>query len=183
MSMGEDGSSYSEMNNFTSALPDVIHSGFSALHLMQYFTVGKDEVRAWPVRRGASAPEAAGCIHTDFEKAFQTVEVVKFEEFLAHKEENPEYKPLKFSKFGKKYIVEDGDILQFLVCTSFVHLVLMFLISKLLDNTKEINSMMTQDPNYDACLIEQIHPQAETISRYFKIRWPAFFSSLASGEE
>lgn len=113
MSMGEDGSAYSEVNNFTSALPDVIHSGFNALNLMQYFTVGKDEVRAWPVRRGAGAPEAAGCIHTDFEKAFQTVEVVKFEEFLAHKAENPTYKPLKFSKFGKKYIVEDGDILQF----------------------------------------------------------------------
>lgn len=112
-SMGDEGADYCEMNNFTSALPDVVRAGFEILNLMQYFTVGPDEVRAWPVRIGASAPEAAGCIHTDFEKAFAAVEVCKYSEFLAHRKENPEFKPVKFSKFGKKYMVEDGDILQF----------------------------------------------------------------------
>ena len=126
MSMGDEGSVYSEMNNFESALPEIIHAGYEILNLMQYFTVGQDEVRAWPVRVGASAPEAAGCIHTDFEKAFQTVEVTKYEEFLTHKKENPTFKPLKMAKFGKKYIVEDGDILQFMVCYHFfsIHLII-----------------------------------------------------------
>ena len=139
MSMGEEGSTYSEVNNFTSALPNVIHAGFRALDLMQYFTVGKDEVRAWPVRCGASAPEAAGCIHSDFEKAFQTVEVTRYSEFLAHKAENPAFKPLKFNKFGKKYLVEDGDILQFLVSEwSAFWTVWLSSDFSLVDNLKEI---------------------------------------------
>mmetsp|Transcript_24644 Transcript_24644/g.31351 ORF Transcript_24644/g.31351 Transcript_24644/m.31351 type:complete len:122 (+) Transcript_24644:94-459(+) len=113
MSMGDEGSIYSEVNNFVSALPQIAHAGYEVLGLMQYFTVGEDEVRAWPVREGATAPQAAGCIHTDFEKAFAAVEVAKYSEFLAHREANPKFVPLKMAKFGKKYIVEDGDILQF----------------------------------------------------------------------
>lgn len=118
-SMGEEGADYCEMNNFTSALPNVVKAGFEILNLMQYFTVGPDEVRAWPVRVGSTAPEAAGVIHTDFEKSFAAVEVCKFSEFLQHKEENPQFKPIKFAKFGKKYMVEDGDILQFAVSIKY----------------------------------------------------------------
>merc|ERR1711879_599895 len=113
MSMGEEGATYSEVNNFNSALPAVVHAGFDVLGLMQYFTVGPDEVRAWPVRKGSTAPQAAGCIHTDFEKAFAIVEVAKYAEFLEHQKAFPSFTPLKLAKFGKKYIVEDGDILQF----------------------------------------------------------------------
>ena len=65
----------------TSALPKIITTGFSALQLQYFFTAGEDEVRAWTIQKGTKAPQAAGKIHTDFEKGFIMAEVMAFEDF------------------------------------------------------------------------------------------------------
>jgi ribosome-binding ATPase YchF (GTP1/OBG family) len=83
------------------------------LNLITYFTVGEKEVRAWTVRRGAKAPEAAGVIHSDFEKGFIRAEVIKYQDFI-HYESEPKVKEAgKMSVEGKEYVVGDGDLMHF----------------------------------------------------------------------
>ncbi|MFH0764445.1 MAG: redox-regulated ATPase YchF [Candidatus Omnitrophota bacterium] len=83
-----------------------------ALALISFFTVGEDEVRQWTVRRGSSAPEAAGAIHSDLEKGFIRAEVMKYEDLSALGTENKVKEAGKLYLKGKDYIVEDGDIIN-----------------------------------------------------------------------
>ena len=82
----------------------VIRAGYKLLNLQTYFTAGVKEVRAWTVKRGATAPQAAGVIHTDFERGFIRVETVSYDDFIQY----------KMRAEGKEYIVKDGDVLHFL---------------------------------------------------------------------
>jgi len=91
----------------------VIRAAFELLGLQTYFTAGKKEVRAWTVRRGSSAPQAAGVIHTDFEKGFIRAEVVSYDDFIQYGGEAPAKDAGKFRLEGKEYIVDDGDVMHF----------------------------------------------------------------------
>jgi len=84
----------------------------NALGLISFFTVGKDEVRQWLIRKGYSAPEAAGTIHSDLQRGFIRAEVMKYDELLEHKDEAGLKKAGKMYLNGKDYIVDDGDILN-----------------------------------------------------------------------
>ena len=92
----------------------VIRGGYSLLNLQTYFTAGVKEVRAWTVAIGASAPKAAGVIHTDFEKGFIRAEVVGFEDYIACQGEAGAKEAGKLRVEGKNYIVKDGDVMHFL---------------------------------------------------------------------
>ncbi|MCC5826945.1 redox-regulated ATPase YchF [Alkalimonas sp.] len=92
----------------------VIRGGYSLLSLQTYFTAGVKEVRAWTVAIGASAPKAAGVIHTDFEKGFIRAEVIAFDDFIACKGEAGAKEAGKLRVEGKNYIVKDGDVMHFL---------------------------------------------------------------------
>jgi GTP-binding protein YchF len=91
----------------------VIRVGYSLLQLITYFTAGEKEVRAWTVRKGSKAPQAAGVIHTDFEKGFIRAEVIKYDDFLKYKSEAAVKEAGKMSVEGKEYVVQDGDIMHF----------------------------------------------------------------------
>lgn len=91
----------------------VIRAGYSLLGLQTYFTAGVKEVRAWTVAVGATAPQAAGVIHTDFEKGFIRAEVVAYEDFVKYKGENGSKDAGKWRLEGKEYIVQDGDVMHF----------------------------------------------------------------------
>jgi GTP-binding protein YchF len=91
----------------------LIRQAYSLLNLQTYFTAGVKEVRAWTVHVGATAPQAAGVIHTDFEKGFIRAEVMKYEDFTTLGSENAVKDAGKFKVEGKEYIVEDGDIMHF----------------------------------------------------------------------
>jgi len=97
----------------TSALEKIIKTGYKALQLEYFFTVGKDEVRAWTIQKGTKAPQAAGRIHGDFEKGFIMAEVMKFNDFKAEGSEAAAKAAGKYRQQGRLYIVEDGDIIQF----------------------------------------------------------------------
>ena len=94
-------------------LDRVIRAGYDLLGLQTYFTAGEKEVRAWTVRKGATAPQAAAVIHTDFEKGFIRAEVVAFDDFVAGKGEAGAKEAGKWRLEGKEYIVQDGDIIHF----------------------------------------------------------------------
>ena len=96
-----------------SALPKIIKTGFQKLQLQYFFTAGKDEVKAWTILKGTKAPQAAGKIHTDFEKGFIMAEVMKFDDFKEHGSENAAKANGKYHQQGKNYIVNDGDIIFF----------------------------------------------------------------------
>ena len=91
----------------------VIRAGYSLLGLQTYFTAGVKEVRAWTVRIGATAPEAAGVIHTDFERGFIRAEVVAYEDFVTCGGESGAKEAGKWRLEGKDYIVRDGDVIHF----------------------------------------------------------------------
>jgi GTP-binding protein YchF len=91
----------------------VIRAGYELLHLHTYFTAGPKEVRAWTVKVGATAPEAAGVIHTDFQKGFIRAEVVGYEDFIAHGGEHGAKEAGKWRLEGKDYVVHDGDVIHF----------------------------------------------------------------------
>jgi len=96
-----------------SALGKIIKEGYHALDLIHYFTSGEDEVKCWTLRKGNKAPQAAGVIHTDFERGFISAEVTKFEDLLTHKTENEVKKAGLVRTEGKNYEVQDGDIIFF----------------------------------------------------------------------
>lgn len=91
----------------------VIRSAYSLLGLQTYFTAGKKEVRAWTVRTGSTAPQAAGVIHTDFQKGFIRAEVVGFDDYVAHNGEHSAKEAGKLRLEGKEYVVSDGDVIHF----------------------------------------------------------------------
>jgi ribosome-binding ATPase len=92
----------------------LIRAGYALLDLQTYFTAGIKEVRAWTIHKGATAPQAAACIHTDFEKGFIRAEVISYADFIQHQGELGAKNAGKWRLEGKNYRVKDGDILHFL---------------------------------------------------------------------
>ncbi|MES2825873.1 MAG: redox-regulated ATPase YchF [Pseudomonadota bacterium] len=103
-----------EMGMEEPGLNRVIRAGYGLLGLQTYFTAGVKEVRAWTVKVGATAPQAAGVIHTDFERGFIRAEVIAYEDFIAGKGEQGAKDAGKLRKEGKDYIMKDGDVVHFL---------------------------------------------------------------------
>jgi GTP-binding protein YchF len=91
----------------------VIRAGYKLLGLQTYFTAGVKEVRAWTVKVGATAPQAAAVIHTDFEKGFIRAEVIAYEDFISNKGEQGAKESGKLRLEGKEYIVREGDVMHF----------------------------------------------------------------------
>ncbi|KAG8224093.1 hypothetical protein J437_LFUL001787, partial [Ladona fulva] len=96
-----------------SALDKIIVQGYKALQLQYFFTSGADEVKAWTIQKGTKAPQAAGRIHTDFEKGFIMAEVMKFSDFKEEGSEAAAKAAGKYRQQGRNYVVEDGDIIFF----------------------------------------------------------------------
>lgn len=94
-------------------LDKLIRAGYELLGLQTYFTAGVKEVRAWTVRVGATAPEAAAVIHTDFQKGFIRAEVISYEDFIAYKGEQGAKDAGRWRLEGKEYVVQDGDVIHF----------------------------------------------------------------------
>jgi GTP-binding protein YchF len=94
-------------------LDRVIHAGYARLGLQTYFTAGPKEVRAWTVRTGATAPQAAGVIHTDFEKGFIRAEVIAYDDYIKYKGEQGAKEAGRMRLEGKEYVVKDGDVMHF----------------------------------------------------------------------
>jgi hypothetical protein len=94
-------------------LDRVIRAGYELLGLQTYFTAGPKEARAWTVRRGATAPNAAGVIHTDFEKGFIRAEVIAYDDYISGNGEAGAKEAGKWRLEGKEYIVQDGDVVHF----------------------------------------------------------------------
>ena len=103
-----------EMGLEEPGLNRLIRAGYSLLGLQTYFTAGVKEVRAWTVRVGATAPQAAGVIHGDFERGFIRAQTIAFEDFIAYKGEQGAKDAGKMRAEGKEYIVKDGDVMNFL---------------------------------------------------------------------
>jgi GTP-binding protein YchF len=96
-----------------SGLNKLVHAAYHMLDLITYFTAGEKEVRAWTIHRGWRAPQAAGVIHTDFEKGFIRAEVIKLSDYQKYKTEAGCREAGKLAVEGKEYVVEDGDIMHF----------------------------------------------------------------------
>ena len=96
-----------------SMLPKIIKTGFAAIHLIYFFTAGPDEVKCWQIRRGSKAPQAAGAIHTDFERGFICAEVMTYEDLHALGNELEVKGAGKYRQQGKEYVVQDGDVCHF----------------------------------------------------------------------
>ena len=104
----------SEMGQNESGLDKLINAGYKLLGLQTYFTAGPEEVRAWTINIGDSAPRAAGKIHGDFEKGFIRAETIAYDEFIKNGGEKGSKEVGKLRSEGKDYIVQEGDILHFL---------------------------------------------------------------------
>jgi len=96
-----------------SGLNKLLRASYSLLNLITYFTAGEKEVRAWTIKKGWKAPQAAGVIHTDFEKGFIRAEVIKIADYQHYKTEQACKEAGKMSVEGKEYVVADGDIMHF----------------------------------------------------------------------
>jgi GTP-binding protein YchF len=94
-------------------LDKLIRAGYDLLHLITYFTVGPKETRAWTIHRGTKAPQAAGVIHTDFEKGFIRAQTIAYDDFVTLGGEVPAKEAGKARDEGKEYVVQDGDVLLF----------------------------------------------------------------------
>ncbi len=94
-------------------LDRLVHAGYRLLGLVTFFTFNENEARAWTVRKGSHAPQAAGAIHTDFERGFIKAEVVRIDDFLALKSEAAAREHGKLRMEGKEYVVQDGDVIHF----------------------------------------------------------------------
>ena len=102
-----------EMGQDEPGLNRVVRAGYKLLGLQTYFTAGEKEVRAWTVKVGATAPQAAGVIHTDFERGFIRAEVISYDDFIACGGEHGAKEAGKLRLEGKDYIVQDGDVVHF----------------------------------------------------------------------
>jgi len=109
----DEGQAYLDENKMTSALPKIVKTGFASINLIYFFTAGPDEVKCWQIRQGYKAPQAAGTIHTDFEKGFICAEVMKFDELKELGTENAVKAAGKYKQEGKNYVVGDGDVIFF----------------------------------------------------------------------
>lgn len=96
-----------------SGVSRLIRAAYALLDLQTYFTAGPDEVRAWTFLRGTKAPQAAGIIHTDFEKGFIRAEVIKYDDYVSLGSESAVKEAGKMGVEGKEYVVQDGDIMHF----------------------------------------------------------------------
>lgn len=103
-----------DMGMHEAGLDRVIRAGYDLLGLQTYFTAGPKEVRAWTIHKGDTAPQAAGVIHTDFERGFIRAQTISFEDYIAHNGEKGAQEAGKMRAEGKDYIVHDGDIMNFL---------------------------------------------------------------------
>ena len=95
-------------------LDRLVHTGYHLLGLQTYFTAGVKEVRAWTIHKGDTAPQAAGVIHTDFERGFIRAQTIAFDDFISYGGEQGANEAGKMRAEGKEYIVKDGDVLNFL---------------------------------------------------------------------
>ncbi len=102
-----------ELNLEEPGLDRLIHAGYALLGLQTYFTVGPKEAHAWTIKKGTSAPKAAGVIHGDFEKGFIRAETIAYDDFIACNGEQGAKEAGKMRAEGKEYIVQDGDVLHF----------------------------------------------------------------------
>ncbi|MCH4891619.1 redox-regulated ATPase YchF [Sphingomonas sp. SFZ2018-12] len=102
-----------ELGLAETGLARVITAGYKLLHLLTFFTVGPKEARAWTVEAGAKAPQAAGAIHSDFERGFIRAETIAFEDYVAFKGEAGARDAGKLRAEGKEYVVQDGDVMLF----------------------------------------------------------------------
>ena len=103
----------SELGLDEPGLNRVIRAAYALLGLETYFTAGVKEVRAWTVRKGSTAPQAAGVIHTDFERGFIRAEVIGYNDYVQYKGEQGAKEAGKMRLEGKEYIVQDGDVMHF----------------------------------------------------------------------
>ena len=106
-----------EMGLEEAGLDRLIRAGYELLHLQTYFTVGPKEARAWTIKEGTSAPQAAGVIHGDFERGFIRAETIAYNDFVTLGGEQPAKEAGKMRAEGKAYIVKDGDVMHFLFNT------------------------------------------------------------------
>jgi obg-like ATPase 1 len=104
---------YQKQNEIQTALPKIVKQGFSNLQLIYFFTAGADEVKCWNIRKGTMTPQAAGTIHTDFEKGFICAEIMKFEDLKELGSEGAVKAAGKYKQKGRDYVVEDGEIIFF----------------------------------------------------------------------
>jgi len=103
-----------EMGQTESGLARLIRAAFALLGLQTYFTAGVKEVRAWTIHVGDTAPQAAGVIHTDFERGFIRAQTIAYDDFIAHGGEHGAKDAGRMRAEGKEYVVKDGDVLNFL---------------------------------------------------------------------
>jgi GTP-binding protein YchF len=103
-----------EMGQNEPGLARLVRAAFSLLGLQTYFTAGPKEVRAWTIHVGDTAPQAAGVIHTDFERGFIRAQTIAFDDFVALRGEHGAKEAVKMRSEGKEYVVRDGDVLNFL---------------------------------------------------------------------
>ena len=103
-----------EMGLSEAGLDRVIRAAYKLLGLETYFTAGVKEVRAWTIKKGSTAPQAAGVIHTDFERGFIRAEVIAYDDYVKYKGEQPSKEAGKMRVEGKTYVVQDGDVMHFL---------------------------------------------------------------------
>ena len=113
MEMDERLAFLEEMGLHETGLARVIRAGYDLLHLITFFTVGPKEARAWTVSKGSKAPQAAGEIHTDFERGFIRGETIAFDDYVALNGESGARDAGKLRQEGKEYVVKDGDVLHF----------------------------------------------------------------------
>ena len=102
-----------EMGLAEAGLDRLIHVGYSLLDLQTYFTAGPKEARAWTIRKGWTAPKAAGVIHGDFERGFIRAETIAYDDYVANNGEGGARDAGKLRQEGKEYIVQDGDVMLF----------------------------------------------------------------------
>jgi ribosome-binding ATPase len=111
---GEDRAEFlADLGLHEGGLAQIIRAGYELLHLVTFFTAGPKEARAWTVEKGAKAPQAAGVIHTDFERGFIRAETIAYEDFIRHGGEAGAKEAGKMRSEGKDYVVQDGDVLLF----------------------------------------------------------------------
>lgn len=113
MPVEDRGDFLSELGLTETGLARVITAGYRLLDLLTFFTVGPKEARAWTVEAGAKAPQAAGAIHSDFERGFIRAETIAFADYVAHKGEAGARDAGKLRQEGKDYLVQDGDVMLF----------------------------------------------------------------------
>ncbi|OIQ80209.1 ribosome-binding ATPase YchF [mine drainage metagenome] len=114
MSAEEKKEFLAELGQDEPGLNRLIRAGYALLGLQTYFTAGVKEVRAWTIPVGATAPQAAGVIHTDFERGFIRAQTIAFDDFIAHGGEQGAKEAGRMRAEGKDYVVQDGDVLNFL---------------------------------------------------------------------